>query len=985
MSSSRPFGKVVEKESLADTAERVCLLLVCCQEIADEKIQSFAAVQLLSFNEWVDDYRVFAAQHASLDYQLRTTPSFISIIENYLDTIIECLLATLKGSTEVSDDQIDTFLAVPISHVPIIARNLLLDSAFDGCTRTKQLQTVEARITSLSNLSSQIRQRVHRQSLVEIPELLDFDKEYVITRERIGDGLDSEFHVDGTHFDVGKEFEKFVREALTHKWFHFHSNNEKNLSEEQMSYRQWLLERCVTIISTRRRQLACFRAHYSHEETFALKQVVTRFKFKPPLSNLVPSSSTSIIADDGFGFRFGGPFDVPQPPNLAESEEETSCPYCYLALPAETFSAQNSAERWERHLLEDLQPYICLFENCDTPGKTYSSFRMCRDAIDDDVVTFYTCEKFAMHFEMEHPDHDLSSVEDPFLYRSQLDALSQWCFVCCEALPQRDMLLEHIANHLRSMSLLALPWRDDITDKEDVASEKATGSVTSDGIDNDGPGKQLDGVGLWGWEETKERIDSPERKLDKHEFASLLLAANETPQDRLQVLELWIQDTRLSGTIQRRARRNWRLSLNVVRVITELRKNTIWWQAQRRENRIQEDMIWPRNYTVGWICALPVKFAVSEVGIGGGVPSTAKDIRLGDVFVGDPATDAGGVVEYDSDEISRGGKFVYRRFPNSLPRDLRNAMGTLKADRQLGHKLSEHLQGMLKNCKKMQAQYSRPSPETDVLFRFYEDHLGAEGDCSACPKDLLQSRRARDSVPIVHYGLIASGDEVMKHGETRDGLSREYGIECFEKGAVDLIFGFQCLVIRGISDYADSHRNDIWQPYAAAMAAEYAKELLHFLPPDTSTSLSTDVCYRLTKHQSHTDSIEIEEDPTSADGNMRITLAPNDANQPGKYWKLQPCDTERAWVISTLASPDMILGVGPGDSTRPCLSPAASVPGQRWNIIQRDGGAVSLQVKCLGHRGYLCASGYPAEITLCEEDENDASQLWRLHATVLAR
>lgn len=983
----------------------------------------------------------------------------------------------------MSDEEIDTFLAVPISHVPSIARNLLLDSAFDGCTRTKQLQTVEARINSLSDFSSDFLESVHRGSLAEIPELLDFDKEYVITRERIGDGLDSEFHVDGTHFDVGKEFEKFVREALTHKWFHFHSNNEKNLSEEQMSYRQWLLERCVTTISTRRRQLACFRAHYSHEETFALKQVVTRFKFKPPLSNLVPSSSTSIIADDGFGFRFGGPFDVPQPPNLAESEEETSCPYCYLALPAETFSAPNSAERWERHLLEDLQPYICLFENCDTPGKTYSSFRMwwthlhhhhydswechlpiengSRDAIDDDVLTFYTCEKFAMHFEMEHLDHNLSSVEDPFLYRSQLDALSQWCFVCCEALPQRDMLLEHIANHLRSMSLLALPWRDDITDKEDVASEKATGSVTSDGIDNDAPGKQLDGIDFCGWEETKERMDSPERKLDKHEFASLLLAANETPQDRLQVLELWIQDTHLSGTIQIRARRNWRLSLNVVRVITELRGNTIWGRARRREIRIQEDIICPRNYTVGWICALPVEFAVSEgmfdrlhpellqnadhhlqnvehhkdcvdysytfgrighhdvvmaclptgenetawisdvlddmqesfpflqlfliVGIGGGVPSTAKDIRLGDVFVGDPATDPGGVVEYESDEVSRGDKFVYRRFPNSLPRDLRNAMGTLKADRQLGHKLSEHLQGMLKNCKEMQAQYSRPSPETDVLFRFYEDHLGAEGDCSECPKDLLQSRRARDSVPIVHYGLIASGDEAMKHGETRDGLSREHGIECFEKGAVDLIFGLQCLVIRGISDYADSHRNDIWQPYAAAMAAEYAKELLHFLPPATSTSLSTDVCYRLTKHQSHTDSIEIEEDLTSADGNMRITLASNDANQPGQYWKLQPCDSERAWIISTLASPDMILGVDSGDSTRPCLFPAASVLGQRWNIIQRGGGAVSLQVKCLGRRGYLCASGYPAEITLCEEDENDASQLWRLHATVLAR
>jgi nucleoside phosphorylase len=37
---------------------------------------------------------------------------------------------------------------------------------------------------------------------------------------------------------------------------------------------------------------------------------------------------------------------------------------------------------------------------------------------------------------------------------------------------------------------------------------------------------------------------------------------------------------------------------------------------------------------------------------------------------------------------------------------------------------------------------------------------------------------------------------------------------------------FPCLVIRGICDYADSHKNKIWQPYAAATAASYAKELL---------------------------------------------------------------------------------------------------------------------------------------------------------------
>ena len=41
---------------------------------------------------------------------------------------------------------------------------------------------------------------------------------------------------------------------------------------------------------------------------------------------------------------------------------------------------------------------------------------------------------------------------------------------------------------------------------------------------------------------------------------------------------------------------------------------------------------------------------------------------------------------------------------------------------------------------------------------------------------------------------------------------------------------FPCLMIRGICDYADSHKNKKWQPYAAGAAAAYAKEVLSVIP-----------------------------------------------------------------------------------------------------------------------------------------------------------
>lgn len=82
----------------------------------------------------------------------------------------------------------------------------------------------------------------------------------------------------------------------------------------------------------------------------------------------------------------------------------------------------------------------------------------------------------------------------------------------------------------------------------------------------------------------------------------------------------------------------------------------------------------------------------------------------------------------------------------------------------------------------------------------------------------------------MHYGLVASGNQVMKHGRTRDRWARELGILCFEMEAAGLMDYFPCLVIRGICDYADSHKNKQWQEYAAATAAAYAKEILLVIP-----------------------------------------------------------------------------------------------------------------------------------------------------------
>ena len=79
----------------------------------------------------------------------------------------------------------------------------------------------------------------------------------------------------------------------------------------------------------------------------------------------------------------------------------------------------------------------------------------------------------------------------------------------------------------------------------------------------------------------------------------------------------------------------------------------------------------------------------------------------------------------------------------------------------------------------------------------------------------------------------------MRHGKTREQWRRESDVLCFEMEAAGLVNLFPCLVIRGICDYADTHKNKRWQGYAAATAAAYAKELLHVVHSDRATYAST--------------------------------------------------------------------------------------------------------------------------------------------------
>ncbi|EUC37861.1 hypothetical protein COCCADRAFT_32961 [Bipolaris zeicola 26-R-13] len=260
------------------------------------------------------------------------------------------------------------------------------------------------------------------------------------------------------------------------------------------------------------------------------------------------------------------------------------------------------------------------------------------------------------------------------------------------------------------------------------------------------------------------------------------------------------------------------------------------------------------DYTVGWVCALPVELAAAQemldeehdmppssthdtniytcgrvgkhnvviaclpegqMGTHSAAAVAVKDadIRLGDVVVSKPHQVHGGVVQYDSGKVTPSG-FERTGWLDAPPPVLLHAVTNLKASHMRGkYRLSEYLSKL------------------DSLPGFTREAAGYSLCRDHCDKSHLADREPREQEVLVHYGTIASGNQVIRNAAERDRISAELGgVLCFEMEAAGLMNSFPYLVIRGISDYADSHKSKRWQPYAAATAAACAQAMLSVIP-----------------------------------------------------------------------------------------------------------------------------------------------------------
>ncbi|KAF3936366.1 Inversin [Dactylellina cionopaga] len=239
-----------------------------------------------------------------------------------------------------------------------------------------------------------------------------------------------------------------------------------------------------------------------------------------------------------------------------------------------------------------------------------------------------------------------------------------------------------------------------------------------------------------------------------------------------------------------------------------------------------------------------IKFGLM-VGIGSGIPNKGK-VRLGDVVVGVPVDQFPGVIQWDSGYVE-GGSFMRTGSLNKPPNLVLTALSKLETEQELnGPRIPEYL-GQLKAKFPRLLKYLRSDSLEDILFKADYDHINQppanldeeeieeeeeeEQNCRSCDRKNAIRRTIRDM--RIHYGLIASGNQLVRNAPFRDKLNKEIGgrVLCVETEAAGLLNDFPCIVIRGICDYADSHKNDKWQEHAAAVAAAFAKELLQYIQP----------------------------------------------------------------------------------------------------------------------------------------------------------
>ncbi|KAF2823767.1 hypothetical protein CC86DRAFT_371989 [Ophiobolus disseminans] len=185
--------------------------------------------------------------------------------------------------------------------------------------------------------------------------------------------------------------------------------------------------------------------------------------------------------------------ELPPPPHSADGEKDFECPYCYIICPAR----YGRGRAWRTHLLQDLQPYVCTFPDCDSSEQLFrsrrewaeheASHRKAWRCIEHPGAVYKSSIGLEDHLRREHAD-SLPDSQLPAIVKvgetTTVDVRST-CPICCASTDTEGLgdLHNHIANHLERIATFALPTNLE-EDADGASSMASRGGSESDGSRN---------------------------------------------------------------------------------------------------------------------------------------------------------------------------------------------------------------------------------------------------------------------------------------------------------------------------------------------------------------------------------------------------------------------------------------------------------------------------------------------------------------------
>ncbi|KAL3476578.1 hypothetical protein BJX99DRAFT_258326 [Aspergillus californicus] len=427
-----------EDRALVSVGRAVAIQFATLSKQLDNSYQREFVNEQQRYEIWALTLGLYHRGHSSLDYRFRDSPRLFDYAFTLLEDLSNALsiLASTTDSATVGSSNHDDKTMYADDDISMSDDEPEEDfSSYEvGHLKTEYITNISITVDRLYELSFRIRNPRMRSGLSRALRYTEIDPSTGIDPIEDYKPMDlyymkAAFRAWGKVFDVDNYFLVYrLATANTHRRQQFRYWERRRLKYDY--YHHDAMSAQVQQLSNSRidREGSVAPSEPSTATTLDMD------KMNEDTASVISTDSYAMISHDD-----AENINLPSPPELEDSQKEAECPFCFIICSRNAF--QNPA--WRKHVMRDLRPYVCTFENCRDPHQQYESLT-----------------EWVLHESSNHGVQPKSCRDCPFCPQSNIDVY-------------------HVARHLRKVSTFSLP---EIEGDDDAApgTEGPTDDTTQD-------------------------------------------------------------------------------------------------------------------------------------------------------------------------------------------------------------------------------------------------------------------------------------------------------------------------------------------------------------------------------------------------------------------------------------------------------------------------------------------------------------------------